>query len=120
MSKADLLPDLEERILAATDKTTLEDLYLPYKPKRRTKAQIAREAGLEPLALALLQNSQLDPDVLAQAYIDAEKNIADAAAALAGAREILMEKFSEKADLLGELRQYFWRHGVSQQPSRQR
>ena len=107
-----LTADLEERILAATDKTTLEDLYLPYKPKRRTKAQIAREAGLEPLALALLQNSQLDPDVLAQAYIDVEKNIADASAALVGAREILMEKFSEKADLLGELRQYFWRQGV--------
>ncbi len=107
-----LTADLEERILAATDKTTLEDLYLPYKPKRRTKAQIAREAGLEPLTLALLQNPQLDPDAAAFSYIDVEKNIADAQAALAGAREILMEKFSEEADLLGELRQYFWRHGV--------
>ena len=107
-----LTADLEERILAATDKTTLEDLYLPYKPKRRTKAQIAREAGLEPLTLALLQNPQLDPDAAAFSYIDVEKNIADAQAALAGAREILMEKFSEEADLLGELRQYFWQHGV--------
>ena len=107
-----LTADLEKRILTATDKTTLEDLYLPYKPKRRTKAQIAREAGLEPLALALLQNPQLDPNAAAQPYIDVEKNIADTGAALAGAREILMEKFSEEADLLGELRQYFWRQGV--------
>jgi protein Tex len=107
-----LTADLEKRILAATEKTTLEDLYLPYKPKRRTKAQIAREAGLEPLALTLLQNPQLDPDSAAQSYIDVEKNIADAEAALAGAREILMEKFSEEADLLGELRQYYWRQGV--------
>ena len=107
-----LTADLEKRILAATEKTTLEDLYLPYKPKRRTKAQIAREAGLEPLALTLLQNPQLDPSAAAHPYIDVEKNIGDTDAALAGAREILMEKFSEEADLLGELRQYYWRQGV--------
>jgi protein Tex len=107
-----LTPELQERILSASDKTTLEDLYLPYKPKRRTKAQIAREAGLEPLALQILQNPQLDPAIAATAFINTEKDIADAAAALAGAKEILLEKFSEEADLLRELRQYFWQHGV--------
>lgn len=107
-----LTPELQQQISSASDKTTLEDLYLPYKPKRRTKAQIAREAGLEPLALALLQNPQLEPNLTAQTYLNAEKGFADTEAVLAGAREILMEKFSENAELLGELRQYFWQRGV--------
>lgn len=107
-----LTPELKAQILAAHDKTTLEDLYLPYKPKRRTKTQIAREAGLEPLALTLLENPQLEPKITAAAYVNLEKGIGDSDAALTGAREILMEKFSEQAELLGKLRQYFWQHGV--------
>ncbi len=107
-----LTPELQKQLLAAQDKTTLEDLYLPYKPKRRTKAQIAREAGLEPLALSLLENPELNPEAEAKKYINAEKGIEDQDAALAGAREILMEKFSEQAEVLGELRQYFWEQGV--------
>ena len=107
-----LTPALQKQILSAADKTTLEDLYLPYKPKRRTKAQIAREAGLEPLAIELWNNAQLQPEEVASAYVDAKKNVADVKAALAGAQEILMEKFSEQADLLGQLRQYFWKYGT--------
>ena len=107
-----LNPALEQQILAVEDKTTLEDLYLPYKPKRRTKAQIAREAGLEPLAMQILQNPQSDPLVAANSYINPEKGISDNATALTGAREILMETFSEQADLLATLRQYFWEHGI--------
>lgn len=107
-----LTPELQERLLAAADKTTLEDLYLPYKPKRRTKAQMAREAGLEPLALTLWRQPQKSPEQEAVAFINSEKNINDVNAALAGARDILMEKFSEDADLLADLRHYFWSQGI--------
>jgi len=103
-----LTPELEAQIRAATTKTTLEDLYLPYKPKRRTRAQIAREAGLQPLADALLADPTLNPEATAAAYVDAEKGVADVKAALEGARYILIEQFGEDATLLGQLRDYFW------------
>lgn len=103
-----LTPELETAIKEAETKTRLEDLYLPYKPKRRTKAQLAKEAGLEPLALALLDNPSLSPEETASSYINAEKGVADVKAALEGARQILMEKFSEEAELLGKLRNYLW------------
>ena len=106
-----LTPELAAFLDAADTKARLEDLYLPYKPKRRTRAQIAREAGLEPLALGLLQNPQLVPEQAAAAYVDPEKGIADAAAALEGARWILMEQFSEDAELVGGLRQLVWERG---------
>lgn len=107
-----LTDELEADILAADTKTRLEDLYLPYKPKRRTKAQIAREAGLEPLADALLGDPGLTPESAAAAYIDAEKNVADEKAALDGARQILMERFAEDATLTGQLRDYLQDQGV--------
>ncbi len=103
---------LKAEILAADTKTRLEDLYLPYKPKRRTKAQIAREAGLEPLAEALLVDPNLHPEAQAAAFVDAEKGVVDAAAALEGARQILMERFAEDAALLAELRDYLWNDGL--------
>ena len=102
---------LEARIRAAESKARLEDIYLPYKPKRRTKAQIAREAGLEPLADTLLADPGTEPTKAAQAYVDAERGVADAAAALEGARAVLTERFGEDADLIGELRERMWRHG---------
>lgn len=102
---------LKADILAADTKTRLEDLYLPYKPKRRTKAQIAREAGLEPLAEALFQDPTLDPETEAARYLNPDHEIKDSAAALDGARQILMERFAEDAELLGELRDYGWEHG---------
>ncbi len=95
-------------ILAADSKARLEDLYLPYKPKRRTKAQIAREAGLEPLADALTSDPTRDPQAEAAAYIDAEKGVADAKAALDGARAILMERWSEDPALVGQIRDWLW------------
>lgn len=107
-----LTPELEKAILAADTKTRLEDLYLPYRPKRRTKAQLAREAGLEPLALALKQDPMLDPEAHAQSFINAEANIADSQAALDGARQILMEQFAEEAELVSELREYLWQHAI--------
>ena len=100
---------LEAQIMAADTKARLEDLYLPFKPKRRTKAQIAREAGLEPLADALLADPTLDPEATAQAYLG--EGVPDTAAALEGARAILIERFSEDADLIGELRERMWRRG---------
>jgi len=103
---------LEAQILAADSKARLEDIYLPYKPKRRTKAQIAREAGLEPLADALLADPGLDPHGTASGYVDPEKGVADAGAALEGARSILVERFAEDADLIGELRERMWSRGV--------
>jgi protein Tex len=103
-----LTPELETQIRGATTKTTLEDLYLPYKPKRRTRAQIAREAGLQPLADALLADPTLNPEQTAAAYVDADKGVADVKAALEGARYILIEQFGEDATLLGQLRDYFW------------
>ncbi|KTD66245.1 Tex family protein [Legionella spiritensis] len=107
-----LTPELEQTILAADTKTRLEDLYLPYRPKRRTKAQMAREAGLEPLAQALWQNPALEPESEAIAYINKEAGVEDTKAALEGARQILMEQFAEDADLLNELREYLWQHAV--------
>ncbi len=107
-----LTPELEAAIRLAETKVVLEDLYLPYKPKRRTKAQIAKEAGLEPLADALLADPTLDPDAAAAPYVDADKGVADTKAALDGARHILMERFAEDAELLGELREFLWRDGV--------
>ncbi|CAA7617907.1 Tex family protein [Magnetospirillum sp. SS-4] len=107
-----LTPDLAAQINAADTKARLEDLYLPYKQKRRTKAQIAREAGLEPLADALLADPGLVPEQAAAAYVDAGKGVADAKAALDGARQILMERFAEDAELLGNLRDLLWDGGV--------
>lgn len=101
-----LTSDLENRINAVLSKTELEDLYLPFKPKRRTKGAIAKEAGLEPLALELLANPALQPEVEAAKYVSADKNVADVAAALEGARYILMEQFAEEAELLTRLRDY--------------
>src|SRR5687768_3205989 len=106
-----LTPELTASINDAETKARLEDLYLPYKPKRRTKAQIAREAGLEPLALALVGDRSLVPEEAAAAYVDGEKGVADVAAALEGARWILMENFAEDAELVGGLREYLWQHG---------
>ncbi|MCI3203962.1 MULTISPECIES: Tex family protein [Pandoraea] len=107
-----LTDELRTAIVAADTKQTLEDLYLPYKPKRRTRAQIAREAGLEPLAQALLADPTLDPQVEAAKFVDAEKGVADVKAALDGARDILSEQFGETAELLGKLRDYLWTQGV--------
>ncbi len=107
-----LTPELEKDIRTADTKTRLEDLYLPYKPKRRTKAQIAREAGLEPLADLLFSTPEKDPETEAGAYVDADKGVADVKAALEGARHILMERFSEDAELLGQLRELLWNDGI--------
>ncbi|MEU1709751.1 Tex family protein [Streptomyces sp. NPDC005706] len=106
-----LTEELEARIRGAETKARLEDIYLPYKPKRRTKAQIAREAGLEPLAEGLLGDPTVDPQAAAAAFVDADKGVADAQAALEGARAILTERFSEDADLIGELRERMWVRG---------
>jgi uncharacterized protein len=102
---------LEAQIRAADSKARLEDLYLPFKPKRRTKAQIAREAGLEPLADTLLADPSQDPRALAETFADPAKDVADAAAALQGARAILVERFGEDGDLIGELRETVWSRG---------
>ncbi|MBB4396765.1 Tex family protein [Bradyrhizobium sp. ERR14] len=99
---------LEASILAADSKARLEDIYLPFKPKRRTKAEIAKEAGLEPLANQLMAEPTNDPKVVAEGFINAEKGVADAAAALDGARAILVERFDEDADLIGALREEMW------------
>ncbi|HEX9214802.1 MAG TPA: Tex family protein [Bradyrhizobium sp.] len=99
---------LEASILAADSKARLEDIYLPFKPKRRTKAEIAKEAGLEPLANQLMAEPTNDPKVVAEAFVNAEKGVADAAAALDGARAILVERFDEDADLIGALREDVW------------
>ena len=107
-----LTDELRSAIEGADSKQVLEDLYLPYKPKRRTRAQIAREAGLQPLADALLANPLLDPQTEAAAYVDAEKGVADIKAALDGARDILSEQFGETAELLGKLRDYLFNQGV--------
>ncbi|MFB7177258.1 Tex family protein [Streptomyces sp. NPDC056257] len=103
--------ELEARINAADTKARLEDIYLPFKPKRRTKAQIAREAGLEPLADGLLADPSVEPAAAAAAFVDADKGVADPAAALEGARAILTERFGEDADLIGELRERMWGRG---------
>ncbi len=107
-----LSDELRNEILAADTKSRLEDLYLPYKPKRRTRAQIAREAGLEPLADGLLADPTRDPQAFAAGFVDADKGVADAKAALEGARAILMERWGEDAALVGELRQWLGEVGV--------
>ncbi|HYH21226.1 MAG TPA: Tex family protein [Azospirillum sp.] len=99
-----LTPELEKQLRQADTKTRLEDLYLPYKPKRRTKAQIAREAGLEPLADLLLADPTKAPEAEAAAFVDTDKGVADVKAALDGARHILVERFGEDAELVGRLR----------------
>lgn len=107
-----LTPELEKIILQTENKTELEDLYLPYKPKRRTKAQIAREAGLAPLAEKLLCDVHCDPHTEAAAFIDAGKGIDSAENALEGAQHILAEQFAEDAELLKKLRELFWKYAV--------
>ncbi len=102
---------LEAQILAADSKARLEDIYLPFKPKRRTKAQIAREAGLQPLADALLGDPGLDPRTVAAGFVDADRGVTDVSAALDGARSILVEQFAEDADLIGSLRERMWTRG---------
>lgn len=103
-----LTPELEKLIRNVGTKTELEDLYLPYKPKRRTKAQIAREAGIQPLADMLYAEPQRNPEQEAEAFLNVEAGFADVKAVLDGARHILIEQFSEDAKLLGQLREYFW------------
>ncbi len=103
-----LTPALRADILAAETRPALEDLYLPYRPKRRTRAQIAREAGLAPLAERLLEDPTLSPEAQAEAFIDAEAGFADAQAVLDGARQILMESWAEDAALVGEIRDWLW------------
>jgi len=107
-----LTPELKAVIEDAETKQRLEDLYLPYKQKRRTKAQIAREAGIEPLALGLLEDPNLTPEAEAEKFINAEAGFADTKAVLDGARQILMEKFAEDAELLQGLRDYLNEHGM--------
>ena len=103
---------VEAAIMTADTKGRLEDIYLPFKPKRRTKAEIAKEAGLMPLADILLAEPQNDPKVMAEAYVNADKQVADVTAALDGARAILVERFAEDADLIGALREQMWSNGV--------
>ena len=107
-----LTPELEHNILNADTKNRLEDLYLPYKQKRRTKGQIAIEAGLEPLANALFEDPTLEPEAQAKMFINVDKNMADTKAVLDGAKYILMERFSENADLLAKLRHFLWQEGM--------
>ncbi|MGQ0286366.1 Tex family protein [Pasteurellaceae bacterium 22721_9_1] len=107
-----LTDDLRDKIAQVQSKTELEDLYLPYKPKRRTKGQIAIEAGLEPLADLLWNEPQHEPEQTATSFIDAEKGIADTKAALDGAKYILMERFAEDAQLLAKVRQYLLQSAV--------
>jgi len=109
-----LTPALEKDILSAETKTILEDLYLPYKKKRRTKGQIAKEAGLESLANKLIENPELNPEKEAEAFINADAGIDDVKGALDGAKFILMERFSEDAALLGRLRSFLWQEGAVQ------
>jgi protein Tex len=107
-----LTPELAGLINTAQSKVELEDLYAPYRPKRRSKAQQARAAGLEPLADALLRNPALDPMAEASKFVDAAKAVADARAALDGARQILIERIGETPKLLGDLREWQWTEGV--------
>jgi uncharacterized protein len=106
-----LTDELRTSINAADTKNRLEDLYLPYKPKRRTKAQIAREAGLEPLADTLYADPTQDPEQIAEGYLNEDAGVVDTRAALEGARAILMERFAEDAELLGDLRSFIWQQG---------
>lgn len=106
-----LTPELEKSIQQADTKQRLEDLYAPFKVKRRTRAQIAREAGLEPLADAILADLNCDPITLAAQYLNPDANITEAKLALDGARDILAERYAENADLLADLRAHLWSHG---------
>lgn len=106
-----LTPELEATIMAADSKSRLEDIYLPYKPKRRTKAQIAREAGLEPLADLLLKDPTQSPDIVAARFVNSDKEVATTATALEGARAIIIERISEDGDLVGALREEMWTRG---------
>lgn len=107
-----LTDELRDKIHATQSKTELEDLYLPYKPKRRTKGQIAIEAGLEPLADLLWNEPKNEPESTALSFVDAEKGVADSKAALDGARYILMERFAEDAGLLAKVRDYLAKNAV--------
>lgn len=107
-----LTPELQRAVSGAESKVELEDLYAPYRPKRRTKAQIAREAGLEPLAQSLLKNPALSPETEAAKFVDADRGVADTKAALDGARHILIERMGEAADLIGQLREWLWEQGL--------
>lgn len=111
-SQGKLTPELEQAILTADNKARLEDLYKPYKPKRRTRGQIAIEAGLLPLADQLYADPTLVPETTAVAFVDAEKGVADVKSALEGARYILMERFADEANLVGSLREHYWQHGI--------
>ncbi|WP_442853352.1 Tex family protein [Arthrobacter sp. UNC362MFTsu5.1] len=106
-----LTPELQAAVVGADTKSRLEDIYLPFKTKRRTKAQIAREAGLEPLADALLKRPELHPEREAAKYLNTEHSIEDAAAALAGARAILVERVAQDPDLAATLRERLWTQG---------
>ena len=107
-----MTPKLQADILAADNMTRLEDLYLPYKPRRRSKAQMAREAGLEGLALSLLNERSLQPEEAAKSYVNVDLGVADVEAALAGAQHIVIEQLSEQADVLAHLRDYLQQHAV--------
>ena len=107
-----MTPELQRSINSADNKVALEDIYAPYKPKRRTKAMIAREAGLEPLADALLGNPALDPEAEARKFIDAGRDVADVKAALDGARSIFIERIGDKSELVTNLRNWLWEHGI--------
>lgn len=110
-AQGQLTPELKKAILAADTKSRLEDIYLPFKSKRRTKAQIAREAGLEPLADSLLKRPDLDPEREAGKYLNPEHAVTDASAALAGARSILVERVAQDPDLAADLRERLWVQG---------
>lgn len=111
-SQGKLTPELQAAIQAADNKARLEDLYKPYKPKRRTRGQIAIEAGLQPLATGLFADPTLNPEVFAAEFLNPEQNINDVKAALEGARYILMEQFADDANLVGVLREKYWENGV--------
>ncbi len=107
-----LSDELKQSLLVADSKTRLEDLYAPFKQKRRTKAQIAREAGLEALLDSLLADPQQSPETAAEEYLNPEAGFADSAAVLEGARQIFMERAADEADLVGALREYVWDKGI--------
>lgn len=109
-----LTPQLEAKINAAQTKSLIEDLYLPFKPKRRTKAMIAIEAGIEPLADQLLADPTLEPEATARGFLNADAGFTDAKSVLDGAKQILMERFAENAELAGQLRHYLWEEGILQ------
>ena len=104
--------ELEEQVMAAETLAELEDIYLPYKPKRRTKAMIAREKGLEPLATALFEQTGLDPEETARAYVDPEKGVDTIEDALSGARDIIAEFVNEDADVRAAMRQLFMEKSI--------